>query len=145
MIADRAMAELEAATLEGGVPETTEDQSEEGQFTVVVTVAPFSLGGARANQQASGQEEGAPADLRQLIAREIPGQASHLRALNVRVAWMEAGAEYVVARTSFAYDLVKASEAYDGQSIEDDDQDSSDDADDAARGGRDTPTGADVQ
>lgn len=145
LMADRYMAELEAQTVGGSVPEANREEIEEGIFTVVVSVGPFTLGGPQARAEAAGVDEDSPPQLSQLISQEIPGQARHLRRLDVRVVWREAGAEKTVSRTGFAFDLTKAAEAYEGSGVgedgESDDESDGGDADQSG-GGQDlaTPT-----
>jgi prepilin-type N-terminal cleavage/methylation domain-containing protein len=120
MIADRAMAHLETATLDGTVPRVTSDVSEEGDYTVTVTVRPFVEPGG-----ATGAPGGAPPPdddaaapgLEALLAQEIPARAGELRVLDVSVMWEEGASEHSVSRTGFAFDLQTAVGAYEEAGI----------------------------
>lgn len=120
MIADRALAELEASTLDGSVPPIDSDISEEDIYTVTVTVRPFSEGGAAAAAQAvsgANSEDAAPPDLEALLGQQMPERTGNLRAFDIVVAWQEGSIERSVTRTSFAFDLEGALQAYEAAGI----------------------------
>ena len=118
LLADRIVADLEAATLDGTVPEASNDRSQDGIFTITTQVKVFSLGlgggdrAARAPAQEPEPEPQGEGDMHALLSSEMPGQSRNLRTIDVRVTWREGAAERSVHRTSYAFDLLKAAEVY---------------------------------
>jgi hypothetical protein len=96
LIADRSLAELELQLDAGIVPPLGEEQTELGDFRVILGVEPYDLVLPEL-QTASG----APAPL---LADLTGDRRSPLRRIEIRVAWMEAEVEYQVFRSSFAFD-----------------------------------------
>jgi len=115
MIADQAMAELQAASVDGIAPPLTDEVTEQDDYTISVVVGAVADPAGRAPAPASPdptREEGEPPALLDLLAAEMPARLADLRRLDVRVAWLEGGLEMAVERTSFAFDVTNAQQAY---------------------------------
>jgi len=116
MIADQAMADLEAGVVDGVLPELGSQVTEQGPYTVAVTVAPFEERVAETPEEPVA--EGAPpANLETLLAAELAERLPDLLSFEVLVTWDEGMYEESVARTSFAFDLTTAQQAYDEAGI----------------------------
>jgi prepilin-type N-terminal cleavage/methylation domain-containing protein len=115
MIADRAMADLQTASVDGIAPPLTDEVTEQDDYTISVVVSAVAEPGGRtpapAASDPTAQEGEAPA-LLDLLAAEMPTRLADLRRLDVRVAWLEGGLEMAVERTSFAFDVTNAQQAY---------------------------------
>ena len=122
MIADRVLADLEASTIDGSVPEPTEEMREQGDYTLTVIVAPFAGEGSAAvegfGNPASPDVQAPALPLDQLIAGELPERSADLRRIDVRVAWIEGETEQWVTRTTFVFDLITARQAYDAAGLQ---------------------------
>ncbi len=122
MIADRILSDLEASTTDGSAPEPMEETSEQDIYVLSVIVAPFV--GADPQAAAPVVNPSAPDSgelalpLDQLIASEMPERSAHLRRIDVRVSWLEGEMEQWVDRTTFAFDLVAARQAYDDAGLQ---------------------------
>lgn len=117
MIADREMARLEASALDGKIPPIANDVTPDGDYTITVGVAAFAAPGGAPAAAAGLEDGGQGGDLQGLLAKEMPARVANLRTFDVRVAWQEGGAEQVVARTAFAFDVAGARQAYDQAGI----------------------------
>lgn len=115
MIADQAMAELQAASVDGIAPPLTDELTEQDDYTISVVVSavadPTGRAPAPVTPDPTLQEGESPA-LLDLLAAEMPARLADLRRLDVRVAWLEGGLEMAVERTSFAFDVTNAAQAY---------------------------------
>ena len=141
-IASRYMAEIEASTLDGTVPPNRDEESEEGNFLVHVLIVPFGFGvnvSSGAESPPVGGIGNAP-DLKTLLKSKMPGVNRHLVSINVHVSWEEGQDQKSVRRTSYAFNLEEAKNAYqtkkakeaaDAESeMQDGDEDEFDDLDD---------------
>jgi prepilin-type N-terminal cleavage/methylation domain-containing protein len=95
--ADRQLLELELQIDAGIVPPVGHQESEVDDFHVVVGVEPYDL--VLPGLQVQGQP------VLGVLADRTLDRRSPLRRIDVSVAWLEAGAEYQVRRTSFAFDV----------------------------------------
>lgn len=122
MIADRILADLEASTTDGSVPEPTQEVREEGNYLLTISVAPFlgsdPSGGAPVGNPPAPGTAAAALPLDQLLATEMAERSANLQRLDVQVTWTEGDVEKSVTRTSFAFDLVAARQAYDAAGIQ---------------------------
>ena len=137
LIADRALAELEAISLEGSVPglmdEEVEPEDENGDlFVIRKQVVPFTLDfgtGKTTEEMKKNLDENSfdtTIPLPSLLGQNIPGFARHLYQINVIVAWKEGFMnERAVYRTTYVFDMASAAEAYQSEDMKrkDDDED----------------------
>jgi hypothetical protein len=113
-IASRVITEIETTTLEGIAPAIGDEETEEGDFLVRVLIVPFGFGVPGPNAPSPGPSSGSQSSpgLQQLLKTEMPGMATHLVSINVRVSWEEGMALRNVNRTSFAFNLAEATKVY---------------------------------
>ena len=137
LIADRILAELEAISLEGSVPELmdeeVEPEDENGDlFIIRKQVIPFTLDfgtGKTTEEMEKNLTENVfdtTLPLQSFLGQNIPGFARHLYQINVIVAWNEGFMnEQAVYRTTYVFDMASAAEAYQSDQMKrkDDDED----------------------
>ena len=109
LLADRALWSVEAG-LELGPPEALHQESEEGEFQVVLDVAPLELGPGGLGALLAPVEESKASD-GPAAAAAAPAAALALFRVFVRVSWLEGLRELSVTRSSFAYDASAAAQA----------------------------------
>jgi len=121
-IADRILSDLEASTTDGSVPEPTEEVREAGNYLVTISVVPFlgsdPSGAAPVGNAPAPGTPAAPLALDQLLATEMAERSADLRRIDVQVTWAEGEVEKSVVRTTFAFDLVTARQAYDAAGLQ---------------------------
>jgi type II secretory pathway pseudopilin PulG len=103
LLADRALAEIEAGLLTGSAPGVGNDERQEGGFVVRVAVEPLELGLDPLPERAPaafGSNDGGPT----LLAAPGRAEGSPLRLVRIEVAWPHAGAELAVLRETFVFD-----------------------------------------
>ena len=110
LIADRALFEVESALAIGTLPQVGRQEREEGEFRLVLEVAPvdpvalgvpFLFSGPLA--EAGGRTAGPAAQTRS----DLPA----LLLVTVQIAWTEGLVEQSVTRTTFAYDATETARA----------------------------------
>jgi prepilin-type N-terminal cleavage/methylation domain-containing protein len=118
LLADSVLFDIEDAIEWDVAPSLGEEEREEGDFTIAVTVSPFSivvpeesgrdgkrLDDARSRLGGSGEQARPPAiPGSSLLGGSGPGAASPLRRIDVQIIWNEGFGERTVSRTTFALD-----------------------------------------
>ena len=119
LLADSVLSDIEAKIEAGVAPPLGDDEREEGDFKIVVEIAPFSivvpeeqrkdgkrLGNARSRLGGSGAQAQQPVlpGPSLLGGDSGPGAASPLRRIDVTIVWNEGFGERSVSRTTFALD-----------------------------------------
>lgn len=99
LLADAALADIEAQFVDGLAPEMGSEETEAGLFTVIVDVSAFDLDSAIPLPEADGES------LSTLLSASGSSE-SPLRQIDIRVTWIEGLEEYEVKRTTFGADLV---------------------------------------
>lgn len=139
LIADRTLAELEAISLDGAVPElmdeVVEPDDENGDlFLIRKQVVPFTLdyGTGQTTEEMENNLDANPFDtalpLPSFLGQNIPGFARHLYQINVVVAWTEGFMnEQAIYRTTYVFDMNSAAEAYESDQMQNTDDDEEDD------------------
>jgi len=100
LLADRALADIEADLQEGIVPELGQSDSEEGIFDVSLEVLPFDLAAAIPADPGETRDAGGPSSSK----AEANAEATPIRVIEVRVRWEEGFDEFEVVRTTFGLD-----------------------------------------
>lgn len=123
LLADQALAEIEAQLAAGTAPAVGLIEAEEEEFAVKVEVRPFDLGAfaLQAGEKAAallgeptGIEAAKPAGPSFQLLTAQPGAPSPLLEIAIRVAWEEAGFEQEVTRTTFAAEPIAVAAALEG-------------------------------
>jgi prepilin-type N-terminal cleavage/methylation domain-containing protein len=105
LLADRTLADLEAAVETGSVPAPGTDEREEDEYVVATEVAPYSLTIPAPKPKTGEERTTTPApEEGGLLGSTKPGSSSALRRITVRVSWPEGDGERAVERTTFAFD-----------------------------------------
>lgn len=140
LLADEVMAELEAQTARGAVPQISSSEDEREEFIVRLNVENLDLPLAPAEDAARDPGETGPIE-GSLFAPGPDGTAP-LRSMRVEVAWIEGASERSVARTTYAFDLesvrslleglegAEGNDTEEGDDLEEDRDDDEDDFDD---------------
>jgi len=119
LVADRQLAEAMATTLQGGVPEPGEQESEDGPYRI--TTRFHDLASLRATAEDIAVRDDAPGpgpngapqpDMSALLTSEIPDTLTHLRSVRVTVTWDEGQRERSIERATLVFDAEKALQAY---------------------------------
>ena len=97
LVADRALADVEAGLKVGIIPELGKEESEEGIFGVFVEVIPFDLASVVPEDADAPGDAAAPTP----AAR---AEESAVRAIEITVIWEEGFEEHSVVRTTFGLD-----------------------------------------
>ena len=141
LIADRALAELEAISLGGAVPELMDEVVEpedldDELYLIRKQITPFTLdygSGKTSEEQENDLAQSFNEDLPplpSLLGQNIPGFARHLYQINVIVSWTEGFMnEQAVYRTTYVFDMTSAAEAYQSEDMkrtEEDDEEEDD-------------------
>lgn len=108
LIADRALWSVEAG-LRLGPPQAVHEESEEGEFQVMLDVQPIELGPGGLDALLGAREETEGTDTP--AAAAAPSIALALFRVFVQVTWVEGLRELSVTRSTFAYDASAAAEA----------------------------------
>lgn len=106
LVADRVLAEMEAAHLAGTPPQVGEQRRTVDGFEVLVDVQPLSLALADVPPEiaASHPETTTPPPGPTLLAAPGSGQVTPLRQVHVSVRWNDGIADNEVVRDTFAFD-----------------------------------------
>lgn len=101
LIADAQLDDIETGLAEGDTPDVGDPQeSEDGDFAISTQVEPFDL-----TPYLSDDFLKANPDVETLLAPADHPEKSLLRRITVSVRWLEAGEQFEVHRTTFAYDV----------------------------------------
>lgn len=100
LLADRALADIEAGMQDGVMPELGQSESEEGIFEVAVEVLPFDLAAAIPAELDSTTGSDAPSPPK----AEPDAESTPIRMIEVTVRWEEGFDEFEVVRTTFGLD-----------------------------------------
>lgn len=103
MLADEVMAELEAQTARGTVPQISSTEDERDEFTILVEVGNLDIPfpppeGEDEERRPQGPPEGS-------LLGPAPDGSTPLRTMRVVVGWTEGATERSVARSTYAFDL----------------------------------------
>jgi prepilin-type N-terminal cleavage/methylation domain-containing protein len=102
LIADSHLAEIEVQLAVGIAPEIGESESEEGQFSIIVSVTSFDIASAIPESGFGDSDPTTEATLAGVLGDEV----SPVRAIEVAVTWLEGVNEYRVIRNTFGIDQV---------------------------------------
>jgi prepilin-type N-terminal cleavage/methylation domain-containing protein len=148
LLADQALAEVEAQLAAGVAPTPGITELEEEEFAISVEVRPFDLGAfALEAGEAAAAVLGEPTGVEgarpdgpsfQLLTAQ-PGAPAPLFEIDVRVRWLEGSFEQEATRTSFAADPARVSAALEGLSAAASEEGAEDDGEGEDLGGDDGP------
>ena len=110
LIADRALWSVEAG-LRLGPPQAVHEESEEGEFQVMLDVQPLELGPGGLDALLGAREKTKGADGPAGAGTPVPTVALALFRVFVQVSWVEGLRELSVTRSTFAYDASAAAQA----------------------------------
>jgi prepilin-type N-terminal cleavage/methylation domain-containing protein len=114
LLADRALSDLELALAGGDAPRVGETETQEEDFTVVVEVSPFDLGGILPEEAEADRQPAFPPSTLQLLSPTTGGNVPTLLSIVARVSWVEGVSERKVTRTSFVFDAEAAAPLLEG-------------------------------
>ena len=101
LLADSRLAEIETQLAVGIAPEIGESESEEGLFSIRVSVTSFDIASAIPESGFGDTDPTTEATLAGVLGDEV----SPIRAIEVAVTWLEGVNEYRVIRNTFGIDL----------------------------------------
>jgi hypothetical protein len=102
LLADSLLAEIEVQFAGGIAPEIGESESEEGAFSIIVSVTSFDLASALPESGFGDTDPTKEATLAGVLGDEV----SPVRAIEIAVTWIEGFDEYSVIRNTFGIDPV---------------------------------------
>ena len=114
LLADRALSDLELELAGGAAPRVGETETQEEDFTVVVEVSPFDVGGVLPEEAETGQQPTSPPSTLDLLSPTVRGGVPTLLSIVARVSWVEGVSEREVTRTSFVFDAEAAAPLLEG-------------------------------
>ncbi len=114
LLADRALADLELEMAGGAAPRVGETETQEEDFTVVVEVRPFDVGGILPEEAEVDPHSAFPPSTLQLLSPTARGNVPTLLSIVARVSWVEGVSEREVTRTSFVFDAEAAAPMLEG-------------------------------
>jgi prepilin-type N-terminal cleavage/methylation domain-containing protein len=118
LVADRRLAEVEAAAMTGQFPRGGTDLTGEDIYRVRTVVGPFAglaAFGQGTEPLAAQVPAGEPIPrpkMKQLLGAGAPALNKLLKEVNVVVEWAEGSEEFSIERTTYLLDLEKAREIY---------------------------------